>query len=416
MQPIQIRAATLRVLKQLLPEWCKSWWREWRWPRWSLRWLPGSSISFGPARRWTTLRAYLSRHPGQLQEVLPELALPEPKPTIRGAVAPRFLSRFQNSVPPAAVFTLPDARLLAADGWVVGAADSYLVDASYWAYPDKHMRVSEHYMLRRRRAPGLRTLPGHTLSLASDFAIGGFGHWLHDSLARLHLVELAGCTVAQFDWVYWPCPDSTLARQLVAEVGIDPGKLLGHDKAHDLQCQMLTATTFPGRPGQFSREYANFIRSRFARHSAQRNRRIYLSRRGYRRNVSNQVEFIALLEQHGFEEVLADREVDIRDICAAAALVISAEGANFFNVVFCAPGTRVLLIVPDRLHAVPYAMTMAEAAGLRTWLMAGRSLGSPETDGGTADFEVDLAVLGSAIEDMLNGQVCRFADGLRTHL
>lgn len=365
-----------------------------RWPRWPLPlvpWLPGSSRYFGPPRRWQRLTEYFAHRAGHLREVLPAQALRAPRPEVIGEIPPRFLQNVHTSVPPGHVFTVAGARLLGPAGWVVTADDTFLMDAGFEAN-DATTPLADYRIFRTRRGlpPRLRRLPGRCLSLASDFTIGGFGHFIHDSLTRLLLIEQAGLRLQEFDWIYLSHPDSPAARQLVAKLGIPPGRLLNFDPECDLWCQELTATGFPGMPGHIAAVYAEFLRRRFSLIPRRSDRRLYLSRRGFRRNFENAEAIEDILHQYGFEEVLAHEDPDTLQKCAEAALVFSIEGASFFNAAFCPAGTRVLVVVPDRLpHNVPYALTLAEACGFPTFLMSGTTVGPPGIDGGVANFHLD---------------------------
>ena len=390
--------------KHLVPLPIRNRLRGFRWPAGLVGLLPGRSDWFGPPRRWMRIREYLSSSPGQVTEALPLQELVPPHPTQLGAFPSRFLGSLRTSVPPACVFSLPGARVLGAEGWVVAPGDVFLTDASFEGNVEgKPLRDHHIFRVRRGRAPAQRPLPGRCLSLASDYAIGGFGHFVHDSLTRLCLVEGCGLRAPEFDWVYLPRPDTPIVREIVSRLGVAPERLLNFDARFDLRCEELTATSFPGAPGTIAPAYARFLRSRFSPPALRSNRRIYLSRNGFRRNFSNLAEVEAILSGHGFEEVRAHYDPLTLQKCAEAEYVFCIEGASFFNAVFCRPGTGVLLVYPDRLpHAVPYALTLAEAAGFRTFVMKGETVGDAGVDGGIADLHLDPVALEHALKRMIS--------------
>jgi hypothetical protein len=352
------------------------------------------------------LAEYFAGRPGNLREALAGQVLPRPTVKIVGDVASRFLESHRDLVPPASVFSLSGAWLYGPQGWIVAPGDVFLIDASFEGnVPEKP--VSEHliYRARRGKAPSKRRLAGRCLSLASDYAIGGFGHFIHDSLTRLLLVEASGMNVAEFDWVYLPRPATPVVEAMVARLGIAPGRLLNYEAGVDLWSEELTATSFPGVPGHISRPYSDFLRSKFAPTPRRRDRRVYLSRHGYRRNFSNLKEVEDVLGRNGFEEVRPHEDAETLQKCTEAAFVFCIEGANFFNAAFCPAGTRVMLVFPDRLpHAVPYALTLAEAAGFQTWLIGGGTVGPSDVDGGIADVYLDPTRLETAIQQMISAQ------------
>ena len=90
----------------------------------------------------------------------------------------------------------------------------------------------------------------------------------------------------------------------MARLGLPPEKVLNHDPSHDLECDELTATTFPGAPGNLPAYTPEFLRSRFAPLARPKGRRLYLSRAGSRRYLANAAEVEALLTARGFETIL----------------------------------------------------------------------------------------------------------------
>ena len=375
-------------------------WHEFRWPRWLVPFLPFSSARFGPARRWVRAVDYFRTPNGVVREVLPVQTLPAQRFTECGPIPARFYRRLQSTVPAASIIELRHARLLGPDGWIIGRRDSYLVDASFWAYPDAEMKVRDHYMLRRRRPPPLRRLSGRTLSLASDFAVGGFGHFLHDSATRLALVERAGIDPRGFDWIYWPHLCSPATEALIQASGLPREKILTWPEPHDIECEHLTATTFPGRPGHIAPFYADFLRRRFAPPPSGARRRLYLARTGFRRNFRNVSAIEAVLADHGFETCRPHEDPDIFAKCAAATHVVAMEGANFFNVFACPVGAKALLILPDAAQTMPYALTLGLSAGLNLHLLAAHSLDQPAIDPGIADAFLDPGTLAAALRKM----------------
>jgi len=390
----------IRMAKAVVPEAIKRRWRGFRWPLWAVRRLPGTSAHYGPARRWVTAASYCGTHGGTLREVLPVQALPPLQVVECGPIPARFYARYQASVPAASILELQNVRLLGPDGWIVGRCDSYLLDASYWAYPDPDMDFHNHYMLSRRRPPALRRLKGRTLSLASDFAVGGFGHFIHDSVPRLHLVERAGIDPRDFDWIYWPHVRSPATESLLRASGLPREKILSWPDRHDLQCDHVTATTFPGRPAHLVPVYAEFLRRRFAPTPLGASRRLYLTRTGFRRNFRNATALEEILATHGYESCHPHSDPDVFAKCAAATHVVAIEGANFFNVFACPSGTKVLLILPDASQNLPYAITLALSAGHHLHLLAARSLDQPAIDPGIADIFLEPGALASALQQM----------------
>ena len=208
-------------IKKLLPSFIRNRLRQFRWSPGAVRWLPGDSTRFGPPRRWMRLRDYFSARPGSLRVALAEQALPPPRPALDSTMPQRFLASFRDSVPAAFVFTLHDARLLGAEGWVVAPGDIFLIDASFEGNVAAKA-VRDHHIYRSRRgvALPLKQLKGRCLSLASDYAVGGFGHFVHDSITRLLLIEQAGFKLSDFDWIYVPHPRTAVPLGIISSLGV----------------------------------------------------------------------------------------------------------------------------------------------------------------------------------------------------
>ncbi len=348
-----------RLLKVATPEPFVRRWHAFRWPyRW-VRWLPGSSLHYGPARRWICSADYVLRHSGERREVLPAQSLPTPQFVLGNEIPSRFFERLQHEIPAAHVLRLSSVRLVGDEGWIIGARDSFLLDASYHVRPDAWMDLNEHAMLRRRRARPVRRLTGRTLSLASDFA-----------------------------------------EALIRSTNIPPERILGGDSTTDFWCEDLTATTFPGLPAHLTSSYVDFLRRRFSPVPQGYGRRLYLARAGFRRNFKNVSEIEAVLNRAGYEICLPHLDVNVLAKCAAATHIVALEGSNFFNAFAAQPGTRALLILPDAGQTLPFTLSLATAAGFETHLLAARSLVENAEEPTSANVYLDPALLARTLDRM----------------
>ncbi len=389
-----------RAAKALAPSGLKRLCHSFRYRYCWLRWLPGTSRQFGPPRHWVRLADYLRAHPGSSHEVLPAHRLPEPVIRYCNAVPPRFVSRIQREIPAAHVLELPEVRLLGDEGWIVGARDSLILDTSYHAFPDREMRPDDHWILRRTRARPLQRLRGRTLSLASDFARGGFAHFVHDSLSRLLLLERAGIDPTSFDQIYWPHPPGVGTKQLLAASRIPLHKLIPPDPGTDFECESLTATTFPGRPAHLTPPYCDFLRHRFAPPPRGAGRRVYLSRAGFARNFVNAPAIEDVLRAHGYEVCEPHRDPHALARCAAASHLVSLEGSGFYNAFAAPPGTRSLVILPEGGQTLPYNLLVALSAGHHLHLLLARSVPTPNPDPSVSAVMLDPAELARALDVM----------------
>lgn len=368
-----------------------------------LPWLPLSSRSFGPPRQHAETCAYFARHAGKFTEVYPHVAAAMPHPVLLNHVDPAYFVHIRKTLPPAFVFTLPNARILGSAGWIVGERDTLLVESSFWREPDFPHPFRTHFILGRKRAPALRQLAGRCLSLASDFAIGGFGHFLHDSLPRLHLVEKAGHRLKDFDWLYLPRLDSPATRALVAALDFPPERILQHDPGCDLEAEELVATTYPGTPGNLPAYTPRFLRERFTPWATRAHRKIFLSREGFRRDLANRPAIERLLLAHNFEICRPHTDDAIR-ACSEAGVIVAQEGANLMNTLFAPPGTRVLMLLPESGQNLPYAFTLAAAAGHELFVQSCPLIDRSPGQEGTSPVVADIEVFASSLDQVLSAR------------
>lgn len=367
-----------------------------------LPWLPLSSRIFGPPRRRAGIAEYFSHHPGKFTEVYPATPNIQVQPVLINKIAPAYFKDLRPTLPAAYVFSMQRAHLLGSAGWIVGAQDTLLVEASFWREPDFPHRFDTHFILSRKKARPLRQLKGRTLSLASDFSIGGFGHFLHDGLARLHLVEKAGYTLQDFDWIYLPHIDTPSTRSLISKLEFPPDRILQHDPKWDLETEELVATSYPGTAGNLPPYTPSFLRTRFAQNAAPANRKVFLSRKGFRRDLVNREDIEQLLLAHGFEICEPSRDDAVR-ACAEASIVVAQEGANFVNTLFTPPGARVLMLLPESGNTLPYGFTIAAAAGHKLWVQSCPLEDTTPGHEGISPVFADLGLFASALDEILAG-------------
>lgn len=205
--------------------------------------------------------------------------------------------------------------------------------------------IAADYM-RNQDAP--RHLPGATAVLtASNQSF--YYHWIFDILPRL---KLALEHAPDIDHLY-------LQRKLPFQhetldiLGIDPGRIvnaedepwIGTDQMIVPCHQIMTGHRHPGW-------VTDWMRQKFGcrQQSTDHGRRIYVSRSMARnRRVKNEDEVLAILEPLGFEIVHAEKytfEEQI-SIFANAQAIVAPHGAGLANLVFCAPGTRVIELFPS---------------------------------------------------------------------
>jgi capsular polysaccharide biosynthesis protein len=322
-----------------------------------------------------------------------------PPPRCFGPNPVDFGDRVARVFPMLGVLEIPNGAVDCPDGWIYEPHGNLHPECAWFA-----ARVTE--MERDRRRPErVERLAGRALSLVSDFSLDNYGHLLVDSLGRLHLYEQAGLRLDDCDHVVCPGRPSARNRALVAQLGIPSAKCRWADEPRTLQFETLWATSFPGVRRNAPAWLAAFLRRRLGAPVASPARRLFVTRAGFPRNVSNEAALLPLLRERGFEIYDPSANENPRRDFAEAALVVGGHGAGLTDILFCAPGATVLELVPSD-HVFPYYYAMAHAAQLRYACILGRSLQQrPAGSWGPSpyDFEVDPDVLGEALVALTSG-------------
>jgi capsular polysaccharide biosynthesis protein len=101
-------------------------------------------------------------------------------------------------------------------------------------------------------------------------------------------------------------------------------------------------------------------------------RRLYITRGGGTRKVTNESALVAHLNEAGFEIYDPSRHLDPWLDFSQATAVIGPHGAGLTDLAFCLPGTAVLELLPSD-HVYPYYCSLSQAAGLRYGYLIGQS-------------------------------------------
>lgn len=174
-------------------------------------------------------------------------------------------------------------------------------------------------------------------------------HWIFDILPRL---KLALEHEADIDHIYLQ-HKLPFQKETLKILGIDPERIVSTEDESWISAdrmiipchQIMTGHRHPGW-------LTDWLRENFLPHEqvAKNRRRVYISRSIARnRRVKNEEEIFRLLEAHGFEFVHAEKCTFAEQIAmfADAEAIIAPHGAGLSNLVFSAPGTRVIELFPS---------------------------------------------------------------------
>jgi hypothetical protein len=298
-----------------------------------------------------------------------------------------------RELPDAGILRLKNARIVTAQGWVIGEDDCFLPDNSWFGYDNRPFDLS---IYRRARLGPQTHIPGVSLNLTSEFAVGNYAHFLLDALARLHLFLATGNDLDSIDHVIVPTRKYLLLKRFLTRFGIDDSRIVTADEAPHARCDVLLAPSFPGKRRNSASWVVDFWRGCVASGTASPRRRLYVSRRGQRRSMANYAAIKPLLDRHGFKEIQGDVDPSL---FAEAAVVVGEFGAGLADIVYCRPGARVVELTPPK-HVLPHFYVLATAGGLSFHSVRGSYLPGAGWPINTQkeDFEVDPALLAEALD------------------
>lgn len=338
-------------------------------PRSTLRLLPGTSAHFGPPRRvarWPEIQ----RQPGvHWRPVLPARTEQLPPPFFCSDPSNPLAHGRAVDWPDTGVAEIPAGRVLDEHAWVVGPDDTFLGEFCYTGLT----RFSKVNHIIKLHPP--RYLPGRTLNLCSANAVTNFFHFVIDSISRVELVRRAGYTWSDFDHILFPRFSSATTEQIVDASGLPREKLVRIGRREQFQCDVLVQPSFPGPLACTPAWVFEFYRRLFPIPARPRTRKLYFPRRN-NRCPRNEALVAARLAAAGFETVEPTTTRSLRTLMAEASHIVGVHGASLANLVFCAPGTRVLELMPTEIsehYNRWFYYTLCASGGLDYGVLIGRS-------------------------------------------
>jgi capsular polysaccharide biosynthesis protein len=344
---------------------------------------------------WLPTREYADRGEATLHVVYPAREQMPPPPEFVGSLRVDMLRYLDPRIPDLGVLELWQPLVYGSHGWIF-SHDGFLLPEQSW-----YGREVERMHLPKRLPQGT-PLPGTSLSLASDFAGGSYGHYLLDSLSRMHLFLAAGFTLDAIDHVLCHEPPTVEAALHFSRLGVPPEKCVWLAKEAAWEPERLLAPSFPGTKMNYPSWVPTSLKQAFAPAPATAHRRLWIGRTGRRRSITNAADVDRAMQEHGFEAYDVAVATNPAEDFAAAAVVVSPHGGVLADLAFCSPGTKVLELLPTD-HAAPYYYTLSLAAGLEYRCLVCRSL-HERPDGArtpsTSDFMVDIDELVAALAGM----------------
>ena len=268
-----------------------------------------------------------------------------------------------TTTPAASLFYLKGCRLLGAEGAVVSPDNKVFAE---FTLPPAN-RWLEHSCFKRRRIPAVKPLKGWYATISwpeSRF----FFHWMVEALPRMAVL---GSYSKILDGLFVPSPLEHYHRESLRSLGIDEAKLIPLDvHSHFAPEHLFVPRAFAmyNPPRWVPRWFKSaFLNVRADTDPAAPAKRIYISRSDATvRRVVNESEVVTMLEHFGFVSVRLSEyafEEQAR-IFNQAEIVVAPHGAGLSHIVFCAPSTTIIDVMPPRWMA-PCFMTLASSVGCR---------------------------------------------------
>ncbi len=356
----------------------------------TIDWISSSGVSIGATYREVDA-------PCSVLNSLPK--------TIHDGIRRQFSAEQVYSYPNTFVATIPFGRVWG-DGFIV-TPDNYLLNDVSIDFKDKNGYSS---IFRDWRLSHITEYEGRVVVLSTD---GGniYYHWLFQLLPRFELVRRAGIDLSGVDYFVINGLNKSFQRESCEILGIDSTRIIQSCEVHHLRAKELIVPSIPLSGGCFRPWMCQFLKDTFLTGRDDGNlksvgRRLYISRSlaSYRR-VLNENEVIKYLRLRGFEEITFER-LSVQQqaaTMAVAEVVVAPHGAGLSNLVFCAPGTKVIEIFSPEL-VIGFFWKLSNQLGLDYYYFLGK--GRPATRESDyeqswetlTDIEVDLDMLERALD------------------
>ncbi|MCG9886985.1 MAG: glycosyltransferase family 61 protein [Cyanobacteria bacterium] len=250
--------------------------------------------------------------------------------------------------------------------------------------------------------PPADRLPGRSAVLAMA-GCSMYCHWILNMLPRLGLLEQAGESIENLDWILVNGDELSFQHHSLEMLGIPKSKIVPVNP-HWRHLRLETAIV-PSRIERLRPWVVDFLRDRFWPHAQPcaevRSKRLYISRRqaDYRRLIDED-DLIVKLYQRGFQGVCLETFPLTQQIAmmAQAEVIVAPHGAGLTNIAFCRPGTIVLEICSP-VYAPHYFWELAACAQVRHYHLIGRDLDEhPDPEAVKKERYVDPAAEGIWID------------------
>ncbi|MEM0896460.1 MAG: glycosyltransferase family 61 protein [Verrucomicrobiota bacterium] len=284
------------------------------------------------------------RYPDRIEVKQAAVALPFPP---RFELMPQLQSRFPQepiTIPEHFIARLPNARVFSYHGVVIDEEDDVMTDLTFeFGRFAKGSRVCHYEAL-----PPVEEIDGRVLVLPSVSSWKNYFHWMSESVPRMR-------TISPDDYDFAVAPEGRpYHRNSLDLMGIPKEKRIAAKESTHIRARELIVPN-PTHPGVTHRNGVEYIRRLAGRpplaNTTPGKRRIYVGRGdAWKRKILNETEVVAALKPLGIEQVHLDGLTipEQAKLFADLELVVSPHGAALTNLMFSAPGTKVVECFPDQ--------------------------------------------------------------------
>jgi len=254
-----------------------------------------------------------------------------------------------------------------------------------------------------RLLPGIHRFQHDVVTLTASIQAFYF-HWIFDVLPRLWLAEQAGHGVGPF----FVAAELPFQQQTLRALGVTESRRIDPREMGAISASNLIVPCHSVAPGHVFPEWSiRFLRDRLlpeANEGRQSSpKRLYVSRRnaGHRR-VINEPDIVSFLAGYGFQSIQAEELAfcDQVSLFRDAEIVIAPHGGGLANLVFCAPGAKVIELFPPANVDLYYRL----ATRLRLDYLFVKSGDSAGAFMGSGDYHIDSAELKTVLDAAISGK------------
>ena len=338
--------------------------------------LPGSSMYFGPPRRYVESIKQLGAQECQKIAILRDAqSVSHPNPfsgcysDLEAEIAKKYQTVNEHEQ---GLYLLPEARVLGDNYFhpVISNNDRFVLDQA--AYELEQGRHPAHYALK---LPKLKKISGNTFSLVERWS-DNYCHWLFECVGKWLLLEqtkpnnfpviekFAALNVSKYPFKAQVLESIGIRAEQIVDIGPSDHLFFTNFYIADPPY----AINLPGKDLVFV--LRNKILPKIQKNL--KRERIFISRnRSGNRRAENENEVEGVLAKYNFKKVILE-DLNFLDQVALfhnAAAVFSQHGAGLVNIIFSEPGTIVLEQFETDYINPCYAM-LAGKLGLSYQLLA----------------------------------------------